>query len=134
MTKENKELLIKDLCARLPYGVFVKSLDDDRAIYTLDYHPWINNCKAYLRSMSSMTEDERKELSDLINKEINGNDDCFPFSLYDTTGVRCGVGGERFYFDEMNVVYDWLNAHYFDYRGLIEKGLAIEAPEEMYKK
>ena len=28
--------------------------------------------------------------------------------------------------------YDWLNAHHFDYRGLIEKGLAIEAPEGMY--
>jgi hypothetical protein len=27
---------------------------------------------------------------------------------------------------------DWLNAHHFDYRGLIEKGLAIEAPEGMY--
>lgn len=106
MTKENKELLIKDLCARLSYGVFVKSLDGARVIYTFDYHPWIDNCKPYLRPLSSMTEDERKELSDLINEGINYNDDCFPFSLYDTTGVRCGVGGERFYFDEMFIVYD----------------------------
>lgn len=34
---------------------------------------------------------------------------------------------------ELQAVFDWLNAHHFDYRGLIEKGLALEAPEEMYK-
>lgn len=79
--------------------------------------------------MSSMTEDERKELSDLINKVVN-DEDSFPFSLYDTTGIRCNAGGERFYFDEMFIVYDWLNAHHFDYRGLIEKGLAIKVTED----
>ena len=35
--------------------------------------------------------------------------------------------------DGLNNLYDWLNAHHFDYRGLIEKGLALEAPEGMYK-
>jgi len=98
--------------------------------------------KPYLRSLSSMTEDERKELSDLINKEVNGNDDCvpfddgFPFSLYDTTGIKCCLGGERFYFDEMSAVYEWLNTHHFDYCGLIEKGLAIKVSEDNnpYKK
>ena len=90
--------------------------------------------KPYLRPLSSMTEDERKELSDLIDKEINGfisdEEDSFLFSLYSTTGIRCNLCGERFYFDEMFIVYDWLNAHHFDYRGLIEKGLAIKVTED----
>jgi len=113
--KDGKELAIN--------GVYIEWVLNDGYSINPEY------IKPYLRSLSSMTEGERKELSDLINKEINGNDG-FPFSLYDTTGVRCGVGGERFYFDEMNVVYDWLNAHYFDYRGLIEKGLAIKVTED----
>lgn len=108
MTKENKELLIKDLCARLPYGLFVKSLDGARVIYTLDYHPWIDNCKPYLRPLSSMTETEKIEFNEIKRYNV----------FYSTKG----------YYTEI----DWLNAHGFDYRGLIEKGLAIEAPEGMY--
>lgn len=134
LTKKDKELVLSDISARLPYGIFVKdnheSLDGKPIIYTLDYHPWIDTCKPFLRPLSSMTEDERKELSDLINKEINSNDDDFPFSLYGTTGIKCNLGGDRFYFDEMITVYDWLNAHHFDYRGLIEKGLAIKVTED----
>ena len=67
---------------------------------------WINrieNVRLYLRPMSSMTEEE----------EIYYN------TVYTTL---------KFYKKE-----DWLNAHHFDYRGLIEKGLALEAPEGMYK-
>ena len=59
--------------------------------------------KPYLRPMSSMTEDEGVELDNTV---IMGN-----------------------YGDDA----DWLNAHHFDYRGLIKKGLALEAPEGMYK-
>ena len=145
----NKKLLSNDLHGRLLHGVMIqrpdlfcpsrmvveKLVSVDRGRVNDDGVP-IEYVKAYLRPLSSMTEDERKELSDLINKKINGNDDCapfddgFPFSLYDTTGIRCHVGGERFYFDEMFIVYEWLNAHHFDYRGLIEKGLAIKVTED----
>ena len=139
----NKKLLSNDLYGRLLHGVMiqrpglfcpsrmvVEKLESvDRGRVNDDGVP-IEYVKPFLRPLSSMTEDEKKELSDLINKEINDNDGCFPFSLYDTTGVRCGVGGERFYFDEMFIVYDWLNAHHFDYRGLIEKGLAIKVTED----
>lgn len=72
LTKKDKELVLIDISARLPYGIFVKdnheSLDGKPIIYTLDYHPWIDTCKPFLRPLSSMTEDERNELSDLINK------------------------------------------------------------------
>jgi len=66
----------------------------------------------YLRPMSSMTEEEKKIYSNFfISKEIDNFD--FDIPNYDTI--------------------DWLNAHHFDYRGLIEKGLALEAPEGMYE-
>ena len=37
------------------------------------------------------------------------------------------------FLESLDKAVDWLNAHHFDYRGLIDKGLAFEAPEEMYK-
>jgi len=133
MTQENKELLLKDLCARLPYGVKVevnftegkkvKDLSGYADIINQDicvgcsWMPISDNIKPYLRPMSSMTEEEKKEFNSLIN------------------GVeeRCinayGKGGYTLAFTEVN---DWLNAHYFDYRSLISIGLALEAPEGMY--
>lgn len=106
MTQEQKELLLKDLSARLFYGIFVKenreSLDDNLIIYTLDYHPCIDNCKPYLRPMSSMTDEEKNELLQLMG---------------------CGTDIER---------VDFYISHYFDYRGLIPMDLALTATEDMY--
>lgn len=105
MTQEDRELLLKDICTRLPYGIFVKEGDvDDRVIYTYDYHPHIETCKPYLRPMSSMTEEEEREFEETLQ-----------YTQYTLES------------------YDWLNARHFDYRGLIEKGLALEAPEGMYE-
>jgi len=117
MTQEDKTLLLKDLCARLPYGV--KALtpwkkDGPGPVTLIDitsskqvrvFEDWydIEEIKPYLRPMSSMTEEE----------EIYYN------TIYTTL---------KFYEKE-----DWLNTHHFDYRGLIEKGLALEATEGMYK-
>ena len=159
MTKEEKELVIIDLSGRLKHGVkldfyaratrqhyvctllgiepdgdrpIIAKTDDGAFTFTQDH------VKPYLRKMSSMTEEEKQELERLIDEKLNGNtdqedDEWTPWVLHDTTGIRNSVGGERFYFDEMSFIYDWLNAHHFDYRGLIEKGLALEAPEGMYK-
>ena len=169
MTKEDKELILKDLCARSFYSVMVTvpimSFIKGQGPYTepielvsvnaVDMTCTVGDryaqtsgikmfdrkgelvCKPYLRPMSSMTEEEKQELERLINEKLNRNTDqedneWTPWVLYDTTGIRNSIGGERFYFDEMSFIYDWLNAHHFDYRGLIEKGLAIEAPEGMY--
>jgi len=63
--------------------------------------------------MSSMTDDERDDM----REELEWVESF----------------GERFY-DKTTEFYDWMNAHHFDYRGLIEKGLALEAPEDMYSK
>ena len=163
MTQEEKNLLLKDLCGRLPYGVkllynsnSIANIKDRVEILrgiTIGYTIWFEtnydhyeyestsgsyeHFKPYLRPMSSMAEEEKKELERLIDEKLNKHigqedDEWTPWILYDTTGIKNYVGGERFYFDEMSFIYDWLNAHHFDYRGLIPKGLALEAPKEMY--
>jgi len=116
MTQEEKQqLLLKDLCARLSYGIFVKenreSLDDGPTIYTFDYHPYIDNCKPYLRPMSNMTEEELNELHNLLVEAAN--DDNRIALLF-------------------TIELDYYNSHHLDYRGLIPMGLALPAPEDMY--
>ena len=120
MKQEEKELLLKDLCARLSYKVYVNYdsgkdkqyegiLDDilpSRGEAYVEYCLCdIDDIRPYLRPMSSMTEEEKAEHKRLcVNAAI------------------CN--------DYQQV--DWLNAHHFDYRGLIKKELALEAPEGMY--
>ena len=141
MTKEEKQLLIKDLSARLPYGVKVGFKDSDlilkpkqydiitgqlfaRQIYpesslSTTYGYFIHDYRPYLRPMSYMTEEECKEFGDLPTT-IENVGETLPNVPYYIEVVR----PEQL---------DWLNSHHFDYRGLIEKGLALEAPEDMYK-
>ena len=126
MIQEDKEILLKDLCARLPYGVRVCykiHLEDELIDVTLsglllDYfnNKTVVEVKPYLRSMSSMTEEEIKEAENISRlKYIDGTfAELRQFTLINDNFV------------------DWLNAHHFDYRGLIEKELALEAPENMY--
>ena len=125
MTQEDKELLLMDICARLPYGIvildepakhFGKLLRIDINMLDVYYdgeeneeRQTIMNIKPYLRRMSSMTKEERKEWMVFIYAQA-----CV-------------------FLASLDKAIDWLNAHHFDYRGLIEKGLALEAPEGMYK-
>lgn len=121
MTQEEKSLLLKDLCSRLPYGV--KVLDDMGRTYELQ----IGNSylidlfygngdyvevpiKPYLRSMDDMTEEERHD--------------------YNTIAMHTIVTSKGFVHFEATDLIDWLNAHHFDFRNLIERGLAIAVTEE----
>ena len=116
------QLLIKDLCARLPYGVkcLVNFDDGTNDIMTLQtglpnsYGTWSfcnencsaysDNFKPYLRPMETMTKEEHEEFF------------------------------EKWGLDGWNIdTFDWLNARQFDYRGLIPMGLALKASEDMYK-
>ena len=128
MTQEDKQLLLADLCGRLPYGVFVniEGFDYDfNGKLVQVYFGNINRCsiqvgsnisysleetKPWLRPMSSMTEEENKEICQFM-KDYN----LLPGP--DRAGVFCGE------------IVDWLNAHHFDYHGLIEKRLAISTEE-----
>ena len=127
MTKEEKQLLLIDLCGRLLYGVKanirycdlqsdekIKYRDIDITCFNIEQviNNWLD-CKPYLRLMSSVTEEE--------------------YIQYQETQEWKYVDNDHYeYFDTIET-FDWLNSHHFDYRGLIEKGLALEAPEGMYK-
>jgi hypothetical protein len=119
MTQEEKQLLLRDLCTRLPYGTIVRNYatdEDDVLTYSLleDFEiVGLESIKPYLRPMSSMTEEE-------IFEFIQISDSVLRIGEKKST---CILSLEQM---------DWLNAHHFDYRGLIDKGLALEAPEGMY--
>lgn len=148
MNKKEKLLLLTDLSPRLPYGVrvnfkenrydsrkwkistlYAPSYDQSGILIDTDHDGWIDYVEykgcgmstgsrplhlgevlPYLRPMSSMTKEERQE--------------------YEKT---CFFSNEIGYINTLES-YDWLNKHHFDYRGLIEKGLALRAPEGMYEK
>lgn len=115
MTQEDKDLLIKDLCTRLPYGVkvHIKLFDfefDSKLVQiyngvgcsfevTNGMSYAIDDIKPYLFPMSSMTDEQKKEWLYTLSSDYN--------ITYDTI--------------------DWLNKNHFDYQGLIERGLAIDA-------
>lgn len=132
MTKEEKQLLLKDLCARQPYGVmchieiphsfigFVEKGDlvlnsitsdtlkcDFKSCWGIE----LKFIKPYLRPMSSLIEKELEE--------------CRATCKYRQVGqsvLDCATPE----------TIDYLISHHFDYRGLIEKGLALKAPKDMY--
>ena len=120
MTQEEKELLLKDLCARLPYGVICDRLGKPKKLLGVyptkkfplefdngEYMPSnyeLEDIKPYLRPMSSMTKEEGSELFLL---SLSGN-----------------------YIQ----IIEFYISHHLDYKCLIGKGLALEAPEGMYKK
>jgi hypothetical protein len=86
--------------------------------------PLIDEIKPYLRPMSSMTEEERDELEilcDSMSIDDEGNADIYIAILKNHNPILFNTK-----------VIDWFNSHHFDYRGLIEKGLALKAPKGMY--
>jgi len=137
MTQEDKKLLFKDLSARLPYHVRVKvwlkdgtteegalDLEHNYADVLRDafYYNEIVDIKPYLRPMTSMTEEEKEYIRNKYFYEDGW--DSWNDLLHD-------------YYHLINVkeipeFMEWIYAHHFDYRNLIERKLAIEAPEDMY--
>jgi len=134
MTQEKKQLLLKDLCARLYCGVICQvddgaaGLNDGKLIeidiskelvrFDADYYwdAYIDDIKPYLRPMSSITEEEKVQLSQYacIGEDLNGE------FIDEVQRKDCAA------------YIDWLNKNHFDYRGLILKNLALEAPKGMY--
>ena len=107
MKKEEKDLLLKDLCARLPYGTLVYAQND---IY------WYEG------------EICPQVLSDVINEDYIVKPYLFPLSSM--TKVQKKYIREKHTFGATYELFDWLNKNHFDYRGLIEKGLAIDATDK----
>ena len=119
MNDEEKQLLLIDFCGRLPHGVMFNIAGHDHQLETISsvsinvFFP-IEKCKPYLRPLSSMTEEEARELA----------------SLGKTSFYTLEPGRFREIANPKQI--DWLNANHFDFRGLIPKDLAIEASRDMY--
>ena len=141
MTQKEKQLLLTDIYARLSYG-FTLYRESDDCIITIEpndistfahflEYSGSEDFKPYLRPMSSMTKEEKEEVEVFIFNKWYQEDSC----KVDEEGwieilANYDVSGIDPYFCSDYV--DWLSAHHFDYRGLIEKGLALEAPKNMY--
>lgn len=125
----DKELLLKDLCARLPYGVKCQVQEDEftyigtlcrlevdskngnlldftESMSGLDCQVYLSEVKPYLFPLSSMSEEQKEEYDLICSMSM--------FDMSESDAVK---------------LIDWLNKNHFDYRGLIEKGLAIDATE-----
>ena len=132
-----KELLIKDLSSRLPYGVKIEltwwgmgegaytntTLEPDHIEQLLKDEDGDIEIKPYLFPLSSMTEEQKKEISKRYNLHTY-------YGLY----IEITNHSEGYWDDDNSCnlqdylwLVDWFNKNHFDYRGLIEKGLAIDA-------
>ena len=128
MTQEDKELLLRDLCARLPYGVKIEltwwvmgegtcintTLEPDHIEQLLNDEDGDTEIKPYLFPLSSMTEEQHNEFfsyyHDIEMAEVKASGDY----------LKAAYIGD-------DAKYSWLNKNHFDWKGLIEKGLAIDA-------
>lgn len=137
MKQEDIDLLFKDLSSRLPYGVIVKfagysgredctlNVQHLSSTYSIEYL----RMKPYLRPLSSMTEEEKEELKTLFDaEEVTSDSICY------LEGGTLVEYLSRISYSFCSEIVDWLNEHHFDHHNLIEKGLALEASSEMYKK
>lgn len=139
MTQENKELLLKDLCARLPYNVIcqvefkengkynskvmlLSGIFTDEAYFTTKGGSiYSNEYKPYLFPLSSITKEQLFEVQEILGKnEIEIKDGFLSIIDSDKNTIS---------YSEILAVLEWFNKNHFDYRGLIEKGLALDATE-----
>ena len=149
MTQEDKELLLKDLCARLDTNLVCSIYrTDDEGVGHRDeiLHGYckgdiwyefyfredcsigideVSKIKPYLFPLSSMTEEQLYEIKEITEFKYNHN----TLELVKWTETHTTL---EFWLEEVPQykvieVFDWLNKNHFDYRGLIEKGLAIDA-------
>ena len=147
MTQEQKDLLLKDLCARLPYDVKVKfivnevSAIEEKFIYNIDgeysyitngksyltldiikalFNNHLDEIKPYLFPLSSMTEEQKKDIFHNGKFYINRHNSLCRFPMYEDDYDFVTM-------EDCLEIFNKLNKYHFDYRGLIPLGLAIDA-------
>ena len=143
MKPEDKEILLKDLCARLPYNVIcqvefrenrkytfevmlLSGIFTDEAYFTTkDGSIYSNEYKPYLFPLSSMTDKQAKEIQEIVGNPDNA---CI---IRKTDGLELWLNSidtdPTIWVDTIFEVQNYFNKNHLDYRGLIEKGLAIDA-------
>ena len=149
MDRKEMNMVLSDISARLPYGIIFQfggkeyhlleniNCSKDDGFVLLNGLPF-SDCKPCLRSMRSMTKAEKEEL--LVY--VLGKDGATRFTVAGNSikskdeKIQKLVGFELNWmnFNGKNVTKysEWMNSHHFDWHGLINKGLAVEAPEGMY--
>ena len=140
MTQEHKELLLKDLCARLPYGVMLSITHNEYTdetfnarISTIDYCNEVKvrygfeeyeqafsleQIKPYLYPLSSMTEEQLYEVSQILGKDV---------AIFTDYLLTIDHRRRTFSYQELDALVNWFDKNHFDHRGLIPMDLAIDA-------
>lgn len=148
--REEKKLLLKYLSMALPYGVCAKLPNHHLVehVYKIEeinmrsggsgwttgvlecagrkkiYSAKIDDIKPYLRPMSSMTEEEKKEMKTALSPRGT--------ATFEADGIHTPMThiGELFPYSFLAKVQDWLLEHHFDFMGLIPMDVAIEVTDE----
>lgn len=145
MKQEEKELLLKDLCGRLPYGVKCQVREDGftyigtlcrlevnnnwnlldfaESMSGLDCQVCLSKVRPFLFPLTSITVEQIEEINKLLKIDEDAGDwikanDCLGIKLFLPTGR---------WVEHLEPLFEWFNKNHFDYRGLIEEGLAIDA-------
>ena len=149
MTQEQKQLLLIDLCARLPYGVKCQVQEDEftyigtlckleidntngnlldfaESVSGLEWQVYLSEVKPYLFPLSSMTDEQCEELNNLIHEHFildDGFNEGISFKTY---------GDILVWLDEKPInqcyfIFDYFNKNHLDYRELIPMSLALDA-------
>lgn len=141
MTQEEKILLLKDICARIPYGLkasvrgsIEENITFDILSVATNFKVFVENCfisvshyedievvRPYLRPMSSMTDEEKEYIR---NKYF--------FEDWDSWNDLLHYHYHLINVKEIPEFMEWIYANHLDFLNLIEKGLALEAPSNMY--
>ena len=138
MTQEDKELLTQDLSGRFPYGIRCEVWYNDKILNIkctgIDFYTntvnldipeddnakvYVDNIKPYLFPLSSMTGEQRNQLKEIWDIDMNK---ALDYAISGEEGLS-----DLFQLSAAEKVINWLNKYHFDYRGLIGKGLAIDA-------
>jgi hypothetical protein len=140
MTQNEKDLLLKDLSSRSPYGVKVKY---ENEIFDVEYvcpmyeevkldipETWtvgVSEVKPYLFPMSSITEEQANELFNLFDISLLDSVGKDYIKINECTGITFFLNKGFDVEMHLDKLMNWLNTNHFDYRGLIPMGLAIDA-------
>ena len=142
MTQKDKELLLKDLYARLPYNPFIKIGENPRTFKLSQRVRWIcsyghienmfDDIKPYLRPVSSMTEEEMDKLFDILQIDKDGEGEDW-IKINDVMGIKFFLPTGR-WMEEVDEALAYLRSIHIDIYNFIGKKVALEAPEGMYKQ
>ena len=129
MTQEEKEILIRDLCSRLSYGV--KAYIKNWSKLDMKYYEGVYTVESIDPSLNTILGYSERRFVEVIVDNDDYEIKPYLFSLSSMTDEQekeCQQIKHSYYYDDDSfVLFDWYNKNHFDYRGLIDKGLAIDA-------